>query len=80
MVGRIAAGGFVALGKCHLVQQLPLGSGVGDTESLALGVALGFAAGKGTHHGEIALVVECVAHPFLKKCGLEPTASKFGDG
>ena len=59
--------------------QLPLGSGVGDTESFALRVALGIAAGQRDHHGDVASVLYGIAHTLVEERGLQPAPAKFGN-
>ena len=52
--------------KHNLGIQLPLGACVCDAEAVALGIALGVAARHGHHHGQIAPMIESVAHSFLE--------------
>lgn len=66
--------------KSNLGVQLPLRACVRDLEASALGVALGIAACCGDHHGEIASVIESVAHSFLQEGVLQATPPQFWNG
>ena len=66
--------------KSNLRAQLPLRACVCDLEASALGVALGIAACCGDHHGEIASVIESVAHSFLQEGVLQATPPQFWNG
>src|SRR5579863_3647256 len=61
----------------YLRAQPPLGAGVGDPESFTFGIALGIAAGDGYHHGQIASVIEGVAHAFMKERGLQTATAQL---
>jgi hypothetical protein len=60
--------------------ETPFGSCVCDAEAVAFGVPLGFAAGFGDHHGEVASQVGCVLQPGGEDGSLGSLAAGVGNG
>jgi hypothetical protein len=79
-------GVFVSMGfsaelrRLQLRAEAPLGAGVGDAETLALGIALGIAARHGPHHCEIASMFESVTHAFVKQRSLQAAPPQLRNG
>lgn len=66
-----------ALRRLQLRAEAPLGAGVGDVETPALGIPLGIAARRGPHHCEIASMFESVTHAFVKQRGLQAAPAQL---
>jgi hypothetical protein len=64
----------------RLAKQSPFRARVRNPEPVALGIALGIAAQFGHDHGEIASMLEGVAHTLVQEGGLQPATPQLWNG